>query len=204
MSSGVVFSRLLEEAALRRALNDATLEEANISVDVFNDLDNPSAVSRRSSVYQSGLDFVDGRVYERFEPYMEDRSHLFQTSTFFFEGAPRLELDNTIRPRGKIQYMTGLLPDSYGTETRVEVLRGHWPYTTRSVGTAEPDEPLEVAIDDRGAQWLELDVGDEMYVFPAAGDTDPVPMTVRIVGVFNRTDTTDEILVQVGPRLQLS
>ena len=192
MSSGVVFSKLLEEAALRRALNDATPEEANISVDVFNDLDDPSTVSRRFSVYQAGLDFVDRRVYERFEPYLEDRSHLFQTSTFFFEGAPRLELDNTIRPRGKIQYMTGLVPDSYGTETRVEVLRGHWPYTTRIVGAAEPDEPLEIAIDDRGAQWLELDVGDEMYVLPAAGDADPVPMTVRIVGVFGRTDTKDE------------
>ena len=192
MSSGVVFSNLLEEAALRRALNDATPEQANLSVDVFNDLDDPSAVSRRFSVYQAGLDFVDRRVYERFEPYLEDHSHLFQTSTFFFEGAPRLELDNTIRPRGKIQYMTGLVPDFYSSETRVEVLRGHWPYTTRSVGEAVPDEPLEVAIDDRGARWLELDVGDEMDVFPGAGDAAPVPKTVRIVGVFRRTDPTDE------------
>ena len=198
MSSGVVFSGLLEEAALRRALDDATPEEANLSVGVFNDLDDPSSVSRRSSVYQAGLDFVDRRVYERFEPYLEDHAHLFQTSTFFFEGFPRLELDNTIRPRGKIQYMTGLVPDSYGSKTRVEVLRGHWPYTTQSANTAAPNAPLEVAIDDLGAQWLELDVGDEMDVFPAAGEADPVPMTVKIVGVFRRTDPTDEYWYKSG------
>ena len=192
MSSGVVFSNLLEEAALRRTLDDATPGEANLSVGVFNDLDDPSAVSRRSSVYQAGLDFVDRRVHERFEPYLEDHAHLFQTSTFFFEGSPRLELDNTIRPRGKIQYMTGLVPDSYGSKTRVEVLRGHWPYTTQSANTAALNEPLEVAIDDLGAHWLELDVGDEMDVFPATGNADPAPTTVKIVGVFRRTDPTEE------------
>ena len=35
MSSGVIFSNLLAEAALRHALNEATPDEANFSVRVF-------------------------------------------------------------------------------------------------------------------------------------------------------------------------
>ena len=111
MSSGVVFSDLVAEASLRRALDTAAPEEANFSVRVYNGLDNPSVVSRQASVYQANLDFVERRVGTRFQPHLRDQAHLLETSTFFFEGHPHLDLAHDVRPRGKIKYMSGLLPD---------------------------------------------------------------------------------------------
>ncbi len=107
LSSGVVFSDLLAETALRRALNLASKEEANILVRVFNGLDDPG-LTGRPSLYQNSVDFVDQRVTSRFEPYIEGQARHLQTATFFFSGHPQLELANDIRPRGQIQYMTDL------------------------------------------------------------------------------------------------
>ena len=66
LSSGVVFSDLLAEAALRRALTQASKEEANILVRVSNDLDDPRMIGRRS-LYQSNVDLVEQWVTSRFE-----------------------------------------------------------------------------------------------------------------------------------------
>ncbi len=194
MASGVVFSDLLAEAALRRALTQATQEEANFSIRVYNGLDDPSG--RSPSVYQSSLDFVKRRVSVPFQPYLQGQSHLFETSTLFFGGHPQLELANDVRPRGKVQYMSGLFPE------RVQVVRGHWPYSHPALspplsgrgarGEGRLDEALEVAVDTLGAELLHLDVGDEMEVFPAAGVTDPPVMKVKIVGVFLREDPESE------------
>ena len=103
MASGVVFSDFLAEAALRRSLNDATPQEANISVRVFNGLDDPSTVPEESSKYQTSLDFVNRRAYQRFQPYLRDQARFLETATFFFEGHPQLELADDVRPRGKIK-----------------------------------------------------------------------------------------------------
>jgi hypothetical protein len=109
-----------------------------------------------------------------------------ETSTFFFRGHPQLEVDNDVRPRGEIKYMTGLYPE------RSKVVRGRWPYTGSDDGIPDSERPLEVAIDVLGAQLLDLDVGDNMEVVPAASFTDPPSMTVDIVGVFQRNDPDDE------------
>ena len=185
MSSGVVFSDLLAEAALRRSLDQSTPKEANVTIRVYNDLDDPVTVPRERSTYQAGIDFVDRRVATRFEPFLKDRSHHLETSTFFFEGHAQLEVADDLRPRGKVMYMTGLLPD------RIEMVDGYWPYSSTN-GTASADQPLEVAVDVLGAQLLQLGVGDEMGIFPAAGSLDPPTTRARIVGVFRRLDTGDE------------
>ncbi len=62
MSSGVVFSDLLAEAALRRSLDQSTPQEANVTIRVYNDLDDPVTVPRERSTYQAGIDFVDRKV----------------------------------------------------------------------------------------------------------------------------------------------
>ena len=188
MSSGVVFSDLLAEAALRRSLDDSDPEQANFSVRVYNGLDDPAKVSsRRPSVYRSSLDFVDQHVTTPFQPYLQDQSYLVETSTFFFHGHSQLELDSDERPRGKIKYMTGFVRD------RIQVDQGSWPYGGADSGSlSPPDEALEVAIDALGAELLQLGVGDEMKVYPAAGVTDPESITVKIVAIFRRVDPTDE------------
>ena len=159
ISSGVVYSDLLAEAALQRSLDRASPEDANIAVRAFNGLEGASSISRGASAHQEGRDFVDLRVWERFQPYFQDRAFLFESSTFFFQGHPQLELNDTERPRGKITYLSSLSTD------RIEVVDGRWPY---SAGTQPGDgaDGLEVAIDDMGSRLLDLGVGDLMEVFP--------------------------------------
>ena len=185
LSSSVVFSDMLAETALRHALDEATAEKANTTLRVYNLLDDPATVPRGASLYQSSLDFVEQRAEAPLQPYLQDRSHLLETATFFFKGHPQLELDDELRPRGKINYMSGLFP------TRVQVTKGRWPYTS-SVSPPSPGQPLEVAIDSLGAELLQLGVGDEMEVFPATGAKARPSMRAKIVALFRRVDPDDE------------
>ena len=185
MSSGVVYSDLLAEASLRRALDRASPEEANVTVRVFGGLVDPSRASAGASFPRRSQEFVDERVWPRFQPYFGDRATLFETFTFFFQGRPQLELPDEVRPRGKISNMTGLLPD------RIEVVQGRWPY---SAGTSpsDPGDALEVALPARGAELLQLGLNDEYEVLPAGGVYGDSSMKVRVVGLFTRTDPADE------------
>jgi len=186
LASGVIFSDMLAEAALRHALTQASPPEANVWVRVFSGQDAPPTVEGRAAYYRAGLDFADKRVSSRFEPYINDQARLIETSTFFFLGHPQLELANDIRPRGEIKYMTGLAPK------RSKILRGRWPYTGPNGGSPVPGQPLEVAIDVLGAELLGLDVGARMEAVPAASFPDPPPIAVDIVGVFQRDNPDDE------------
>ena len=186
LSSGVVFSDLLSEAALRRALEQATPEEVNFSVRTYSGQNTPRTAPEQASAYRASLDFVEGRVASRFQPHLRARARLLETATFFFEGHPQLELASNIRPRGQIKYMSGLLPD------RIEVVQGRWPYGSSLGGVPSRGGPLEVAIDTMGAELLRLGVGDEMAVFPATEVTEQPPMRVEIVGVFRKMDPRDE------------
>ena len=181
LSSSVVFSDLLANAALRKTLQESSPEQVNIWVRVFNDLDDPS-VRGRESLYQSSKEFVDQRVGPRFDGFVQDRNRLFETATFFFSGHPQLELDNIQRPRGKIQHMTAV-----GDPQHTRLLGGRWPGENPS-----ETAPLEVALDQTGSELLQLGPGDEMTVFPATGSDAPIGMAVEVVGVFQRTDPQSE------------
>ena len=186
MSSGVIFSDLLSEAALSHSLDQASAEEANFLVRTFIGQDAPPTVEGRVAAYQADLDFAEQRVASRLQPYSRDQAHLLETSTFFFKGHSQLELPDDTRPRGDIQYFSGLLPD------RIQMVQGSWPYSGLGGTQAASEGPLEVAIDVLGAELLQLGVGDEMEVFPASSFTDPPSMRARVVGVFQRVDLQDE------------
>ena len=201
MSSSILFSNLLSEAALRRSLDQASPEEANFSIRVYGDLDDPSSVLVPASTYRSNLEFVEHQVSQRFDPYLRDEALLLETATFFFKGRPQLELADRVRPRGKITYMSGLSPDTPGPRgagPRVEMVRGRWPYDGPDTVVVAGREPLEVAVDVLGAELLQLDVGNVMEVFPAARAGETSPTDVRIVGVFRRVDPSDEFWYQAG------
>ena len=59
MSSEVIFSDMLAEAALRHALDVAAPEEVNFSVRSYNTQDSSPSVAARFSAYRSDLNFVD-------------------------------------------------------------------------------------------------------------------------------------------------
>ena len=128
LSSSVVFSDLLAEAALRRELREAEAGEVNFWVRIFLNLEEPTIASQRTSQYQASIEVVERDVTAHFDPYLEDRARLLETSTFFFTGAPRFEVHRDLRPRGRIQFMTGLFE-----EDRSRLLEGRWPADPASV-----------------------------------------------------------------------
>lgn len=181
LSSSVVFSDLLANAALRKALVEASPEQVNVRVRVFNGLDDPS-VRGRESRYQISKDLVDRLVGPRFDPFIQDSILLFETATFFYAGHPQLEQDNLLRPRGKIQYVSAV-----GDPQHTRLLDGNWPGESPT-GTA----PLEVALDLTGSELLRLGIGDQMTVFPPTVSETPISMAVKVVGIFQRTDPSSE------------
>ncbi|MYC30353.1 MAG: ABC transporter permease [Chloroflexi bacterium] len=183
LSSSVVFSDLLAEAALRRALREAAAEDVNFWVRTFQNLEEPSIAERRASLYQAGNAFVQDRVTDTFEPYLENHARLLETSTFFFAGDPRFNVHRDARPRGRIQFMTGLFE-----EDRSRLLEGRWPSDSPATST----EPLEVAIEKVGADLVAFELGEKFLIQPASGDQEDKPSTVEIVGIFERNDPADD------------
>ena len=183
LSSSVVFSDLLAEAALRRTLREADAGDVNFWVRVFLNLEEPSIASQRASAYQSGIELVDERVTAVFDPYLDDQARLLETSTFFFTGAPRFNVHRDARPRGRIQFMTGLFEEDRG-----RLLAGRWP----AAPSGAPGELPEVAIERFGAEMVGLAAGDELAVQPATGDDEHKISVVKIVGVFERVAPEDD------------
>ena len=180
MSSGVIFSDLLANAALRGALVQAAPEDANFWVRTFSSRDDPADVTGRRQAFQAREDFVEQQIAGTFRPYMKEHSRYLETATFFFQGHPHLETDRDSRPRGPIVYLTGL------TE-RIRVLEGRWPE-----GSGASGQPIDVAVDKLGAELLQLSVGEVMEVFPATSFADSPPSTVRIAAVFEVLDPSEE------------
>ena len=183
LSSSVVFSDLLAEAALRRALREAAAEDVNFWVRIFQNLEEPSIAEQRTSLYQAGNEFVQERVTDTFEPYLENHARILETSTFFFAGDPRFNVHRDARPRGRIQFMTGL----FG-EDRSRLLEGRWPTDSPATSTG----PLEVAIERTGADLVDFKLGEQFQIQPASGDQEDKPSTVAIVGIFERNNPADD------------
>lgn len=186
LSGSVVFSDLLAEAALRRALQEAPAEEVNFWVRIYHHLEEPATAAQRDSVYQTAIDFVEERVNRPFRPYLEGEARLLETATFFFGGAARFDLPQEVRPRGRVQYMTGLF-----AENRSQLVAGRWPAPPAAAGdTTMP--VLEVVIDTTGAELLELAAGDELDLLPSTGTLNQQATRARIVGVFRRVNPADD------------
>jgi hypothetical protein len=195
MSSGVIFSDMLEEAALRRVLVQATPEQANLIVRTYSGLDDPSLISKQASTYLRGIDVVEQHVSVPFESYLRDQALLFQTPTFFFKGHSQLELAEDVRPRGRVSHMTGLFP------YRAEMVEGRWPYSSGNGAPIPLDQPLEVAIETTGGELIQLSTDDELEIFPAIGSIPQATIRVKIVGLFRRVDPSDEFWYGVSRTL---
>ncbi len=191
MSSGMVFSELLADASLRRTLELADPDEANFSVSSNSSLQDPSLLTAEGSSYHRSLEIVDNHVALRLEPYLRERSRLFDTSSFFYTGHDRFNLDENRQPRGRILYMDGLYPD------HARILEGHWPSNTLT-GPPTRENPLEVAIDAHGAELLQFSAGDEMDIFSTSGSGPTPTMSVRVVGVFERIDPEGDFWFRPG------
>ncbi len=180
MASGVIFSDLLANAALRDALARAEPESVNLVVRTFSSQDDPKDIQGRARAFAERDSFVEQNVVASIRPYLKEHSRYLETATFFFQGRPHLETDRDIRPRGQVYYLTGLAE-------RARLLEGQWPS-----GTGAPDQPVDVAVDQLGAELLQMDVGETMEVFPATTFDDATPVRVRIAAIFQQVDPEDE------------
>ena len=180
MSSGVIFSELLSNAALRDALQRADPAKLNLLVRSFTSQDDPPDIVGRSAAFRARDEFVRRQVQEPLQPYLRSQSRLIRTATFFFKGRPHLEIDRDIRPRGAVFNLSGM-------EERIRVVEGQWPS-----GLGTDARPAQVAVDTLGSQLLDMGVGDRMEIFPASSIEDLPPIEVEIAAVFEVADPSDE------------
>ena len=194
MASGVIFSELLANAALRDALSRSEPKDVNLKVRSFSSQDDPPDVEGRSAAFRARDEFVRRNVQEPFGNYLADHTRLIKSATFFFQGRPHLDLDNESRPRGSVMHLAGI-------EGRTRVLEGSWPTDPHPNPPSEGEgsEPLPVAVDEFGAQLLGMGVGDGMEIFPASLFDDLPPVEVRIAAIFEVLDPSDPIWYDVGP-----
>ena len=131
MASGVIFSDLLSNAALRDALSRSDPGDVNFKIRSFRSQDDPPDVEGRSAAFRARNAFVRQFVSEPFQPYLKNQSRLIKTATFFFQGRPHFEVDRETRPRGSVVYLTGL-------DGRIKIIDGQWP-----TGPGASGEPVQ-------------------------------------------------------------
>ncbi len=191
LSSAVVFNDLLAETALRRALGEADSSDVNIWVRVFNDLDDPRTASAASDRYRNAQQFVAQRVLPPLGDAVGAVSFQAETATFYFAGRPNLDLPDDVRPRGRIQYLSGL------REEKGQLVQGRWPGIAGDGGYddatgATGDMVIEVAVDRTGFEFLDIPLGEGFDIVPATGGDGQASTRVAVVGVIEPTDRDEE------------
>ena len=200
LSSAVVFNDLLAETALRRALSEADSSDVNIWVRVFNDLDDPRTATTASDRYLTTRRFLAERVLPPISEAIGAGSMQIETATFYFSGRPNLDLPNDERPRGRIQYLSGL-QDGKG-----RLVAGRWPILpeTPAYDDSSGDTDaivIEVAVDIAGLEFLGIELGEGFQVVPATGGSNLPPTNVVVVGVMEPVDLSDEYWYRRGKLL---
>ena len=195
LSSAVVFNDLLAETALRRALADADPADVNIWVRVFNDLDDPRIATAESDRYLTSRRFVAQRVLPPLRAAVGAdsfrSSYQIETATFYFTGRPNLDLPNDIRPRGRLQHLSGF-QDDHG-----RLIAGRWPALPANPGyddaTGDTDRIIvEVAVDQTGFDFLNIPLGEGFRIVPATGGGGQPETQVQIVGIVEPTNPDAE------------
>ena len=191
LSSAVVFNDLLAETALRRTLSEAESGDVNMWVRVFNDLDDPRVASANSDRYRNSQRFVAQRVLPPLGDAIGTASFQAETATFYFTGRPNLDLPNDVRPRGRLQYLTGL------QEGKARLVEGRWPGISGDGGyddsTGDTDNVvIEVAVDSTGFEFLDIPLGAGFSIVPATGGEGQAATPVEVVGIIEPVDRDDE------------
>ena len=191
LSSAVVFNDLLAETALRRSLADAESSDVNLWVRVFNDLDDPRTATAASDRYLTSRQFVAQRVLPPLGDAVGAVSFQVETATFYFTGRPNLDLPNDVRPRGRMQYLSGL------KEGQAQLVQGRWPEVAGDGGyddsTGATDGiVIEIVVDSQGLEFLDLEVGEGFEIVPATGGEGQPSTPVVVVGAIEPTDLEDE------------
>ena len=191
LASAVVFNDLLAETALRRTLSEADSADVNLWVRVFNDLDDPRTATAASDRYRNAHRFVEQRVLPPLGGAIGAASFQVETATFYFTGRPNLDLPNDVRPRGRVQYLSGF------QEGKGRLVQGRWPGVAGDGGyddsTGATDNiVIEVAVDPTGFEFLDIPLGEGFGIIPATGGEGQPQTQVVVVGIVEPTDRDEE------------
>ena len=88
------------------------------------------------------------------------------------------------RPRGRISSLTEILYE------RATVIEGSWPYENEALST-NITQPIQIIIDETGRNLTGLSVGSRLDLFPAIENNKQVSMQAEIVGVFRKTNISN-------------
>ena len=191
LASAVVFNDLLAETALRRTLTESESGDVNMWVRVFNDLDDPRTATAASDRYRNAQRFVAQRVLPPLGDAIGATSFQVETATFYFTGKPNLDLPNDVRPRGRVQYLSGF------QEGKGRLVQGRWPGVSGDGGyddaTGATDNiVIEVAVDQTGFEFLGVPLGEGFGIIPATGGEGQPTTQVVLVGIVEPTDRDEE------------
>ncbi len=181
VAGGVIYSAVLEEAALQRTLTDSTDEEVNLQVRYFYNMN--------SVFHRDAERLITEDIQPGIEEYYGDEARWLRTSTFYFEGHSHLELAQHVRPRGRLQHITEF-------EDHLSVVEGRLPSSSA--------EPVEFVVDAQGMELLGVSVGDEVDLVPAVVGGDPQRLRARLVGHVRITDRNESFWYGASDALSYS
>ncbi|MSQ11904.1 MAG: ABC transporter permease [Dehalococcoidia bacterium] len=169
LASGVIYSAVLNQAALRHTLKTSAAQSVNLRVELFGPTD--------QQMFSANSRFVRDEVQRPLQPFLADTTAYIQSPTLFLQGREAWETPEDSRPRGPLQSMSGL-------EGHVQVVEGRLP----SPGAAE----LEVALEAVAAQALDIAVGDTLDAYVAILGDPSRSVKPRVVGIIQATDPQEE------------
>lgn len=169
MASGVIYSAVLRQAALRHTLVTSPQTAVNLRVEAFSPVD--------PAIFASHDRLVQREAFQPLQPYLKDQALFVQTPTFFFKGRADLETPETSRPRGPLQSFTRLAE-------HVQVAQGRLP---------APNAPsLEVVLEPDAAASLGVKPGDSLDMYMAVIADRARSLKATVVGIVQATDPEDE------------
>ncbi|MBI4339477.1 MAG: hypothetical protein HY680_05940 [Chloroflexi bacterium] len=169
MASGVIYSRALEETALKYTLRNASEDDVNLTVRVFHALEFwPFTATER---------FVQERVARPLALYFKESNLLVQTSTLYFTGLALDGLPEAERPRGTLLAITDLA-------RHARLMEGRYPQRI-------PGD-IEFATDAQGAALLGLSLEETFQAFPAVQGDQAKSVSVRLVGILEPLNPSEQ------------
>ena len=88
MASGVIFSELLSNAALRDALSRSEPEDVNLKIRSFSSRDDPPDMEGREAAFRARDEFIRQNVQEPFQHYLRHHARFIKSASFLLSGTP--------------------------------------------------------------------------------------------------------------------
>jgi ABC-type lipoprotein release transport system permease subunit len=169
LSSGIIYSAVLQQAALRHTLLTSAPADVHIRYETY--------APPEPRLLQANDDVIRREALSRLDEFLTGYTLYVQTTTFFFQDRPGPTAGANTRPRGPLQSFTGL-------EAHVRAVEGRLP--AASAGA------LEVVLEPDAAQALGVRVGDTLTLVSAVLTEDGRQLAVRVVGLVEALDPSDE------------